>query len=88
MKPAGSPKSAMHTVGSDIQLKIQFSGRMTYQQRDMAGGKILRGFFLILKFFVFLAKSFNAACCINQFLFPGKKWMAFGTDFHTDVGLG
>jgi hypothetical protein len=71
-----------------MQYRIQFSGRVTYQQRELAGGEILRGLFLVLKFLVFLAKAFNAACCVNQFLFPGKKRMAFGTYFHTDIGFG
>jgi hypothetical protein len=48
----------------------------------------LGGFFLVLKFCIFLAKSFNPARGVNQFLFAGKKWMALGTYFNTDVGFG
>jgi hypothetical protein len=42
---------------------------------------------LFLKFFVFFAEPFNPAGRIYQFLFSGKKRMAFGTDFHMNFGL-
>jgi len=61
---------------------------MTDQQRELAGGEKLRGFFLILKFFIFFPKSFNTARGVDQFLLPGKKWMAIGTYFNTDAGFG
>jgi hypothetical protein len=48
----------------------------------------LGGFFLVLKFCIFLAKAFNPARGVNEFLFTGKKWMAFGTYFNTDIGFG
>jgi len=43
---------------------------------------------LILKFFIFFPESFNATRCVDEFLFAGKKWMALGADFHTDIGFG
>jgi len=48
----------------------------------------LRGFFLILKFFIFFSESFNATCCVDELLLAGKKWMAFRTYFNTDIGFG
>ena len=41
-----------------------------------------------MKFFIFFAEPFNAAGRIYQFLFSGKKRMAFGTDFHLNFWLG
>jgi hypothetical protein len=40
---------------------------------------------LILEFFVFFSEPFDTAGCIDQFLLAGKKWMAFGTNFHAYV---
>jgi hypothetical protein len=43
---------------------------------------------LILEFFVFFSEPLDAAGRIDQFLFTGEKWMAFGADFHADVLFG
>lgn len=40
-----------------------------------------------LRFGVFPAEALHAACGIDQFLFPGKKRMAIGTNFHVDIAL-
>jgi hypothetical protein len=40
---------------------------------------------LILKFFVFFPEPLDTAGRIDQFLFAGKKRVAFGTDFHAYV---
>ena len=61
---------------------------MYSQKKDWAGGELLRGFFLILKLFVFFPESFDSACGVDQFLFAGKKRVAFGTNFNTDIGFG
>ena len=42
---------------------------------------------LFLKFFIFFAEPFDSAGRIYQFLFSGKEWMAFGTNFHINFGL-
>lgn len=34
---------------------------------------------------IFLVKFLNTSCCIDKFLLPGKKRMAGGTDFDTDL---
>ena len=60
---------------------------MYSQKKDWAGGNLLRGFFLILKLFVLFPESFDSACGVDQFLFAGKKRMAFGTNFNTDIGF-
>jgi hypothetical protein len=38
-----------------------------------------------VKFCIFFAEAFNPAGSIYQFLFSGKKRMAFGADFHADI---
>jgi hypothetical protein len=43
---------------------------------------------LILKFFIFFPESFNTTRCVDEFLLAGKKWMAFGAYFNTDIGFG
>jgi hypothetical protein len=45
-------------------------------------------FGLFLKFLVFFTKSFNTPGRIHQFLFAGKKRMALGANFNTDVLAG
>jgi hypothetical protein len=40
--------------------------------------------FLRLELFVFPAKTLDAACRIHEFLLPGIKRVALGTDFHAD----
>jgi hypothetical protein len=40
---------------------------------------------VLLKFFVFFSKTFDAAGRIHQLLFAGKKRMAFGANFHANV---
>jgi hypothetical protein len=42
---------------------------------------------LFLKFLIFFAEPFDSAGRIYQFLFSGKKRMAFGTDFDMNIGL-
>ena len=49
---------------------------------------LVRLFFLLLKFFIFLAEAFNAAGGIYQLLFAGKKRVAFRADLHPDVLSG
>ena len=43
---------------------------------------------MVLKFFILFPKTFNTPCCVNQFLFAGKKRMTFGAYFNTDIGFG
>lgn len=42
---------------------------------------------LFLKLLIFFAEPFNSAGRVYQFLFSGKKRMAFGTDFDMNIGL-
>jgi hypothetical protein len=67
---------------------MQPAGRMFSQQSKVAGGIKLSGFRLVLKFLILFTKTFNTPCCVNQLLFAGKKRMAFGAYFNTDIGLG
>jgi hypothetical protein len=48
----------------------------------------LSGFRLVLKFFIFFSETLNTTRCVNQFLFAGKKRMAFGAYLNADIGLG
>ena len=43
----------------------------------MRAGMLVRFFFFLLKFFIFLAEAFDAAGGIYQLLLAGKKRMAF-----------
>jgi hypothetical protein len=67
---------------------MQLASRIFSQQSEMTGGINLSGFRLVLKFFIFFPEPFNTTRCVNQFLFAGKKRMAFGAYFNTDIGLG
>ena len=67
---------------------MQPARRMLFQQREVTGGLKLRGFRLVLKFFIFFPETFNTTRCVNQFLFASKKRMAFGAYFNADIGLG
>ena len=51
-------------------------------------GVLVRFFFFLLKFFIFLAEAFDAAGGIYQLLFAGKKRMAFGTNLNSDILSG
>jgi hypothetical protein len=44
--------------------------------------------FVFLKFLVLLAEPFDPTGGVDQFLFSGKKRMAFGTNFDPDILLG
>jgi hypothetical protein len=67
---------------------MQPVNRMFSQQSEVAGRVKLSGFRLVLKFFILFPETFNTTRCVNQFLFAGKKRMAFGTYFNADIGLG
>ena len=43
--------------------------------------------FFGLKFRVFLAETLNAARSVDQFLFPGEKRVALGTNFNRNILL-
>ena len=67
---------------------MQLESRIFSQQNEVTGGIKLSGFRLVLKFFIFFPETFNTTRCVNQFLFAGKKRMAFGAYFNADIGLG
>ena len=54
----------------------------------MRAGMLVRFFFFLLKFFIFLAEAFNAAGGIYQLLLAGKKRMAFWTNLNPDILSG
>jgi hypothetical protein len=62
--------------------------RIFSQQSEVADGIKLSGFRLVLKFFILFPETFNTTRCVNQFLFTGKKRMAFGAYFNADIGPG
>jgi hypothetical protein len=66
----------------------RLANRMFSQQSEVTGGIKLSGFRLVLKFFIFFPETFNTTRRVNQFLFAGKKRMAFGAYFNSDIGLG
>ena len=68
--------------------QMQLVSRKFSQQSEVTGGIKLSGFRLVLKFFIFFPETFNTTRCVNQFLFAGKKRMAFGAYFNADIGLG
>ena len=43
---------------------------------------------MFLKFFIFFPEAFNSTRCVDKFLFTGKKRMAFGAYFNTDIRPG
>ena len=61
---------------------------MFSQQSEVSGGIKLSGFRLVLKFFILFPETLNSTRCVDQFLFAGKKRMAFGAYFNADIGLG
>jgi hypothetical protein len=67
---------------------MQLASRIFSQQSEVTGRINLSGFRLVLKFFIFFPEPFNTTRCVNQFLFAGKKRMAFGAYFNADIGLG
>jgi hypothetical protein len=67
---------------------MQLASRIFSQQSEVTGGINLSGFRLVLEFFIFFPEPFNTTRCVNQFLFAGKKRMAFGAYFNADIGLG
>ena len=67
---------------------MQPTRRRLFQQREATGGLKLRGFRLVLKFFIFFPETFDTTRGVNQFLFTGKKWMTFGAYFNADIGFG
>jgi hypothetical protein len=64
------------------------TSRMFSQQKEVTGRINLSGLRLVLKFFIFFPEPFNTTRSVNQFLFAGKKRMAFGAYFNADIGLG
>jgi hypothetical protein len=68
--------------------QMQLVSRKFSQQSEVTGGIKLSGFRLVLKFFIFFPETFNTTRRVNQFLFAGKKRMAFGAYFHADIGFG
>jgi len=64
------------------------ASRMFSQQSEVTGGINLSGFRLVLKFFIFFPEPLDTTRCVNQFLFAGKKRVAFGAYFNADIGLG
>ena len=86
--PAGL--TGRHQNDADVRFyfenNMQPAGRMFSQQSKVAGGIKLSGFRLVLKFFILFPKTFNTPCGVNQFLFAGKKRMAFGAYFNADIG--
>jgi hypothetical protein len=68
--------------------QMQLASQVFSQQSEVTGGINLSGLRLILKFFIFFPETFNTTRCVNQFLFAGKKRMAFGAYFNADIGLG
>jgi hypothetical protein len=68
--------------------KMPPASRIFSQQSEVAGGIKLSGFRLVLKFFILFPETFNTTRCVNQFLFAGKKRMAFGAYFNADIGPG
>jgi hypothetical protein len=68
--------------------QMQLGSRMFSQQSEVTGGIKLSGFRLVLKFFIFFPETFNTTRCVNQFLFAGKKRMAFGAYFNADIRFG
>ena len=68
--------------------KMQRASRIFSQQSEVTGGLKLSRFRLVLKFFIFFPETFNTTRGVNQFLFAGKKRMAFGAYFNADIGLG
>ena len=67
--------------------QMQLGSRMFSQQSKVTGGIKLSGFCLVLKFFIFFPETFNTTRCVNQFLFAGKKRVAFGAYFNADIRL-
>ena len=55
---------------------------------DDIGLSNLSFFFGLVVFGVTSTKFLDTAGSVNQFLFAGKKRMAFGTYFNADIGLG
>jgi hypothetical protein len=68
--------------------QMQLVSRKFSQQSAVTGGIKLSGFRLVLKFFIFFPETFNTTRRVNQFLFAGKKRMAFGAYFNADIRLG
>ena len=67
---------------------MQLASRIFSQQNEATGRINLSGFRLVLKFFILFPEPFNTTRCVNQFLFAGKKRMAFGAYFNADIGFG
>ncbi len=65
---------------SRCRLKEPGTGRSLWEDRAEA--------LLILEFFVLFSEPFDAAGRIDQFLFTGKKRVAFGADLHAYVLFG
>jgi hypothetical protein len=55
---------------------------------DNRGGNSTYLLIGLLEFGVFFSKALDTPCRVNKFLFPCKKRMAFGTDFHANVLFG
>jgi len=86
-KPAGSPRIGHKQRINRCIIILSFPAELIFSNENWRAGQ-LRGFSLVLELFIFLAKSFNPARSVNQFLFPGKKRMTLGTNFNTDIGFG
>ena len=48
-------------------------------------GLLIGLFFFLLKFFIFFAEPLDAAGGIDKLLFAGKKRMALGANFNSDI---
>jgi hypothetical protein len=88
--PAGLAGQHQYNVDLRLFSKIKMPpvNRMFSQQSEVSGGIKLSGFRLVLKFFILFPETLNSTRCVDQFLFAGKKRMAFGAYFHADIGFG
>jgi hypothetical protein len=59
-----------------------------HQRREESVYAIAPLLCIFLELFVFPAETLDPTGCIHQFLLAGKKGMALGTDFNTDVRFG
>ena len=74
-----SPKYQRETENS-IPVPL-FNNKFYTQKTD----ELIIFFFVFFKLCVFSAETLNSTGGVDQFLFSGKKRMAVGTNFHTDV---
>lgn len=79
------PKSAFMRLSSRPPA---FQYRQAQPHHRKWAGVLVRFFFFLLKFLIFLAEALDSAGGINQLLLSGKKWMAFWADLNPDIGSG